>query len=170
MTADSEWDRAFSQLESAGVHVVLYANTASTLYIHAKVIDVDGVRAFVGSENFSNASLNDNRELGLITSSASALGPLNSTLSSDVAHGQPQVRTSTTPPAPATAPTTTTPHPLISSTTATTGGCSPIDDEGGCYEPGEYCRNDDHGATGRAGDGQTIICEERNGDWYWESM
>lgn len=36
MTSDSEWDTAFSRLESAGVHVVLYPTTSSTLYIHAK--------------------------------------------------------------------------------------------------------------------------------------
>ena len=80
MTADSEWDAAFSQLESDGVHVVLYPDTASALYIHAKVIDVDGTKAFLGSENFSTASLDYNRELGLITSAAGVLGPLNSTL------------------------------------------------------------------------------------------
>ena len=74
MTSDSEWDSAFSKLESAGVHVVLYPDTASALYIHAKVIDVDSAKAFVGSENFSTASLDYNRELGLITSSTAVLG------------------------------------------------------------------------------------------------
>ena len=90
MTADSEWDTAFSQLESDGVHVVLYPDTSSALYIHAKVIDVDSAKAFVGSENFSTASLDYNRELGLITSSAGVLGPLNSALSSDISNGQLQ--------------------------------------------------------------------------------
>ena len=83
MTTDSDWDSAFSRLESAGVHVVLYPDTASALYIHAKVIDVDGASAFVGSENFSTASLDYNRELGLITTSSAVLGPLNSTLPND---------------------------------------------------------------------------------------
>ena len=160
MTADTEWDSAFSQLESAGVHVVLYPDTSSALYIHAKVIDVDSARAFVGSENFSTASLDYNRELGLITSSAGVLGPLNNTLSGDISGGQPQQRTSTAPPA-----TTAPPTP----TTGPAAGCTPIDDEGGCYEPGEYCRDDDHGTTGRAGDGQTITCEDENGTWYWEA-
>jgi phosphatidylserine/phosphatidylglycerophosphate/cardiolipin synthase-like enzyme len=164
MTADSDWDAAFSQLEADGVHVVLYPDTASALYIHAKVIDVDGANAFIGSENFSTASLDYNRELGLITASASVLGPLNSTLSSDIASGQPQQPTSTSPPAPTTSPTSPPP-----ATNPTTTGCTPIDDEGGCYEPGEYCRDDDHGATGRAGDGETITCEDENGTWYWES-
>jgi phosphatidylserine/phosphatidylglycerophosphate/cardiolipin synthase-like enzyme len=164
MTADSEWDSAFAQLESDRVHVVLYPDTASALYIHAKVIDVDSAKAFIGSENFSTASLDYNRELGLITSSASVLGPLNSTLSGDVSNGQPQQPASPTPPA--TTATTPSAPPTASPAPA---GCTPIDDEGGCYEPGEYCRDDDHGATGRAGDGETITCEDESGTWYWES-
>ena len=162
MTADSEWDAAFSQLQSDGVHVVLYPDTASALYIHAKVIDVDGTKAFIGSENFSTASLDYNRELGLNTSSASVLGPLNTTLASDIAGGQAQQTTST--PVTTTSPTSAAPPTSPSAT-----GCTPIDDEGGCYEPGEYCRDDNHGMTGRAGDGQTITCEDENGTWYWES-
>jgi len=162
MTADSEWNSAFSQLESDGVHVVLYPDTSSALYIHAKVIDVDSARAFIGSENFSTASLNYNRELGLITSSATVLGLLNSELAVDISNGHPQ-QPGTTPPA-TTAPVTPPPAP-----NPTAAGCTPIDNEGGCYEPGEYCRNDDHGTTGRAGNGQTITCEDENGTWYWES-
>jgi len=164
MTADSEWDSAFAQLESDRVHVVLYPDTASALYIHAKVIDVDSAKAFIGSENFSTASLDYNRELGLITSSAGVLGPLNSTLSSDISNGQLQQQASSAPPA-TTAPTPSTPP----ATSPPAAGCTPIDNEGGCYEPGEYCRDDNHGATGRAGDGQTITCEDENGTWYWES-
>ncbi len=163
MTADAEWNAAFSQLASAGVHVVLYPDTSSALYIHAKVIDVDSTKAFVGSENFSTASLDYNRELGLITSSASVLAPLNATLSTDVANGQARQGTGAPPP-PTTAPPISAPTPG-----ATTAGCTPIDNEGGCYKPGEYCRNDDHGATGRAGDGQAITCEDKNGTWYWEA-
>jgi cardiolipin synthase A/B len=160
MTADSEWETAFSQLESAGDHVVLYPDTSTALYIHAKVIDVDSAKAFIGSENFSTASLDYNRELGIITSSPAVVGSLNSTLSSDISGGQQQ-GASTAPPTSAPTP----PPP----TTAGSAGCSPIDDEGGCYEPGEYCRDDDHGLTGRAGDGDTITCEFDNGGWYWES-
>jgi cardiolipin synthase len=163
MTADSEWDVAFSQLESDGVHVVLYPDRASALYIHAKVIDVDGTKAFIGSENFSTASLDYNRELGLNTSSASVLGPLNTMLSSDISNGPEQQPTSTPP------PVVTTPTSGAPPTSPAATGCTPIDNEGGCYEPGEYCRDDNHGMTGRAGNGQTITCEVENGTWYWES-
>ncbi len=162
MTAASDWDAAFSQLESDGVHVVLYPDTASALYIHAKVIDVDSTRAFIGSENFSTASLDYNRELGLVTSAGSLLGPLNSALSGDISNGQVQPR-------PGSAATTTPPTSAPSATNPTTAACTPIDNEGGCYEPGEYCRDDDHGTSGRAGNGQAITCEDENGTWYWES-
>ncbi len=40
---------------------------------------------------------------------------------------------------------------------------------GNCYEPGEYCRKSDHGASGVAGDGEKIICEDNNG-WRWEPV
>ncbi|HEY2508122.1 MAG TPA: hypothetical protein VGI58_16530 [Streptosporangiaceae bacterium] len=46
-------------------------------------------------------------------------------------------------------------------------GCHPLSDEGTCYEPGEYCRNSDHGASGVAGDGESIKCEDNDG-WRWE--
>jgi hypothetical protein len=41
-------------------------------------------------------------------------------------------------------------------------------DEGGCYEPGEYCRTSDEGTSGVAGDGQPITCENNDG-WRWEA-
>jgi hypothetical protein len=45
--------------------------------------------------------------------------------------------------------------------------CYPKTNSGNCYEPGEYCRADDHGASGVAGDGESITCEDNNG-WRWE--
>ena len=45
--------------------------------------------------------------------------------------------------------------------------CYPLSDEGTCYEPGEYCRDDDHGMSGLAGDGESITCEDNDG-WRWE--
>jgi cardiolipin synthase len=52
-------------------------------YIHAKVIVVDGVVAFTGSENLSSASLDRNRELGLLITDASVVGGLSSTFEQD---------------------------------------------------------------------------------------
>jgi hypothetical protein len=45
--------------------------------------------------------------------------------------------------------------------------CYPLSNSGTCYQPGEFCRNSDHGKTGRAGNGQSIICQNKNG-WRWE--
>ena len=45
-------------------------------------------------------------------------------------------------------------------------GCYPLSNKGTCYEPGERCRDSDHGASGVAGDGESIICEDNDG-WRW---
>lgn len=50
---------------------------------------------------------------------------------------------------------------------AAPAGCYPLSNAGNCYEPGEYCRNADHGVSGMAGDGEAITCEDNNG-WRWE--
>jgi Bacterial Ig-like domain (group 3) len=47
--------------------------------------------------------------------------------------------------------------------------CHPRSSSGNCYEPGEFCSDADHGLTGVAGDGETIICEDNNG-WRWEPV
>lgn len=46
--------------------------------------------------------------------------------------------------------------------------CFPLTSGGSCYEPGEYCRKADHGASGVAGDGKAIKCEDNDG-WRWEA-
>lgn len=53
------------------------------LYMHAKIIVVDGAKAFVGSENISAASLDQNRELGIIISDQSVLNTLEQTFQQD---------------------------------------------------------------------------------------
>jgi phosphatidylserine/phosphatidylglycerophosphate/cardiolipin synthase-like enzyme len=89
MTDETDWHAAFATLVAAHVLVRTYADTASSLYIHAKVIVADAgtsrQRAFVGSENFSAASLNDNRELGLETTNPTIVAGLSATLNSDAA-------------------------------------------------------------------------------------
>jgi cardiolipin synthase A/B len=88
MTASSTWDSAFTELIRAGAHVRTYAPDAS-LYIHAKMILVDGRRAFLGSQNFSAGSLDDNRELGIIVSAGPVIRSLKGTFASDYAHATP---------------------------------------------------------------------------------
>ncbi len=53
------------------------------LYMHAKIIIVDSKIAFVGSENISAQSLDQNRELGIIVSDSSVLNKLQKTFQSD---------------------------------------------------------------------------------------
>jgi len=91
MTDQSEWHKAFNALVGAHVTVRLYASNAR-LYIHAKAIVADAgtpkQRAFVGSENFSKASLNSNRELGLLTGDATVVAGLARTINDDAAGGK----------------------------------------------------------------------------------
>ncbi len=88
MTDQTNWHSAFGSLVAAHAVVRVYAASAS-LYIHAKVVIADAgtphQRAFVGSENFSNASLNANRELGVETADPGIVGGLTATLKSDAA-------------------------------------------------------------------------------------
>jgi cardiolipin synthase A/B len=83
---DNEYASEFDALTAAGAHVHTYAYTAS-LYIHAKAIVADGAQVFLGSENFSNASLNKNRELGFLTTSSTIISSVSATLASDYAGG-----------------------------------------------------------------------------------
>jgi phosphatidylserine/phosphatidylglycerophosphate/cardiolipin synthase-like enzyme len=53
------------------------------LYMHAKIIVVDGQKAFVGSENISTQSLDQNRELGIIVSDTGVLHTLEQTFQQD---------------------------------------------------------------------------------------
>jgi phosphatidylserine/phosphatidylglycerophosphate/cardiolipin synthase-like enzyme len=81
--------RGVTTLLNGGVNAVC----KTFLYIHAKMILADygtpDAQAFIGSENFSCASLNNNRECGIIVSEPAILDRLNSTYTSDWA--QPSV-------------------------------------------------------------------------------
>jgi cardiolipin synthase A/B len=93
MTADPEWDDAFSELARDGVHIRLYPDSSRALYIHAKAIVADagrpGQQVLVGSQNFSVASLDYNRELGIRTTSPAVIGAISAALASDYAHATP---------------------------------------------------------------------------------
>ena len=51
--------------------------------VHAKVVIVDGQRAFVGSQNFTATSLDQNREVGILIAGPVALQRLQQTFESD---------------------------------------------------------------------------------------
>jgi phosphatidylserine/phosphatidylglycerophosphate/cardiolipin synthase-like enzyme len=88
MSANPDYATELDALDKAGAQIRTYAQTAS-LYIHAKVIVADASKAFLGSENFSSASLTKNRELGIILSDAGVIESLQTTLASDFAGGTP---------------------------------------------------------------------------------
>jgi hypothetical protein len=60
-------------------------------------------------------------------------------------------------PPPSTAPPATT----------APASCHPLTNGGHCYQPGEDCRNSDHGLSGVAGGGEAITCKDNDG-WRWE--
>jgi phosphatidylserine/phosphatidylglycerophosphate/cardiolipin synthase-like enzyme len=75
---------AITNLKMAGVSI----HEVSSPYIHSKALVVDGVRAYVGSENFTYQSLNQNRELGLIVTDAASVQTIASTIAADYASGR----------------------------------------------------------------------------------
>ncbi|HEX3964109.1 MAG TPA: phospholipase D-like domain-containing protein [Trebonia sp.] len=93
MTAQSSWDSAFRKLVKAGAHVHTYRDSTKVLYIHAKVVLADAGladrRVFVGSENFSVASLRVNRELGVVTTQPALISVISATLVRDYAGATP---------------------------------------------------------------------------------
>ncbi|ARF82312.1 phosphatidylserine/phosphatidylglycerophosphate/cardiolipin synthase family protein [Kitasatospora aureofaciens] len=88
----SSYGSSFDEVTSAGARVVTYSSTTG-LYIHAKAVVADygtsTAKVFAGSENFSDNSLNNNRELGLIVSDSGVLNAIESTFATDFANGTP---------------------------------------------------------------------------------
>jgi cardiolipin synthase A/B len=89
MTAESDWDSAFSALVKAGAHVRTYKDSTKVIYIHAKAVAADAGAAdeqlYVGSENFSAASLRRNRELGVRTTNKPVISAVAAVLAADYA-------------------------------------------------------------------------------------
>ena len=82
----SSYSSEVSEVEAAGGKVTGYSSSTG-FYIHAKTIIADygtsAQKAFAGSENFSSNSLNNNRELGLITTDSGVVNGLESTFNGD---------------------------------------------------------------------------------------
>ncbi len=79
----------YKALQTAGCGVHIGPNNATAPYIHAKAMVADlgtaGQVGYLGSINFSDASLNRNRELGLYLYDPTLLSQLNTTLAKDYA-------------------------------------------------------------------------------------
>ena len=71
---------------------ISYYGSPTGFYIHGKVIEADygtaHAKIFIGSQNFSDTSLIDNRELGLIVSNRAVMSAIASTFASDFRNGQ----------------------------------------------------------------------------------
>ncbi|MGD0982474.1 MAG: phospholipase D-like domain-containing protein [Acidimicrobiales bacterium] len=93
MTEDSSYDSDWDAIVSAGGHVHLYSDGSSDLYIHAKTTIADAgfsdQRIYVGSINFSRASMDDNRELGVITTDATIVHDVNAVVAGDYSECTP---------------------------------------------------------------------------------
>ncbi len=87
MTSDSAYDANLDAIVRAGGHVHLYADDSWDLYIHAKTTIADAglatQRVYVGSINFSSASMDYNRELGIITTDPTIVAEINDVVAGD---------------------------------------------------------------------------------------
>jgi phosphatidylserine/phosphatidylglycerophosphate/cardiolipin synthase-like enzyme len=70
-----------SDLVDRGVEVRFISDP----YIHAKAIVVDGERAFIGSQNFTATSMDENREIGLVIEDRPMLDRLRAIFDADFA-------------------------------------------------------------------------------------
>ena len=84
MSGAARGDAGLRTLSRAGIRVVISAASRHDLYLHAKAIVADGTTAFVGSQNFSTSSLDDNRELGIVTTDPPVVEGVARTLASDL--------------------------------------------------------------------------------------
>ncbi|MCC9305602.1 putative Ig domain-containing protein [Kitasatospora sp. RB6PN24] len=86
---NSTYTSELNQVTAAGGKVTTYTSSTG-YYIHAKAIVADygtsTAKAFAGSENFSDNSLNHNRELGIILSDSGVVGGLESAITADFNH------------------------------------------------------------------------------------
>jgi hypothetical protein len=82
----SSYSSEVNEVTAAGGKVTGYSSTTG-FYIHAKTVIADygtsTAKAFAGSENFSSGSLNNNRELGLITTDSGVVSGLETTFTAD---------------------------------------------------------------------------------------
>jgi len=88
---DNEYGSEFSALEAAGCGVHVYPATKTGFYVHAKTVVADyGLPTqsiYMGSINYSIASMTENRELGLYIRDAGSALALYNTIANDYAGG-----------------------------------------------------------------------------------
>ncbi len=89
---ESKYTATLNALKSAGAKIAVYTSNKG-YYIHAKAVLADygtaGAELFLGSENFTTASLTENRELGLIFSDAACMTGVYTAITKDFTNGTP---------------------------------------------------------------------------------
>ena len=84
-------DEAPSSAQTTAVmglkQVGIAVRSLSNPFVHAKALVVDGKIAYVGSENFTANSLQNNRELGVLVGKQSEVDTIASTIAADFAAG-----------------------------------------------------------------------------------
>ena len=84
------YSSVLNTLKAAGANIAIFSSKTG-YYIHAKTVLADygtaQAKLFVGSENFSADSLNDNRELGLIVSDAACMAGVEAAITADFSKG-----------------------------------------------------------------------------------
>lgn len=85
LSPSSDFDEELAMLADMGVEVRLMRS----LYVHAKMIMADGERAFIGSQNLSATSLDQNRELGIVVDDPVSLARLGRTFAIDFGTATP---------------------------------------------------------------------------------
>lgn len=93
MVNNTSYATSFAAVTKAGCSVHTYPNSTTGFYIHAKAVVADyGLptqNAYVGSINYSNASMNSNRELGIFVTDEPTISSLHDTMLSDYNGGTP---------------------------------------------------------------------------------
>jgi hypothetical protein len=91
MEDNSNYSSYFAELVAAGCGLHTYPYPTNGFYIHAKAVVADyGLNTqniYMGSINYSNASMTKNRELGLYISDATSAQILYATMTNDYANG-----------------------------------------------------------------------------------
>ncbi len=93
MVTSSSYATNFKALETAGCGVHVYPNTPTGFYIHAKAViadyDLSTLKVYMGSINYSSASMTQNRELGVYITDPASVQALNADMNSDYAGASP---------------------------------------------------------------------------------
>ena len=93
MVNNTDYAAGFTAITQAGCSIHTYPNTTTGFYIHAKAVVADyGLptqNAYMGSINYSNASMNSNRELGMYVTDAATITSIHDTMLADYNGGTP---------------------------------------------------------------------------------